>query len=98
MKCPVCQYEKLGNKSERLPDEVIHYKSGKKKGQVRKIVPGRLIVVDQDPEKKNFKEFHVDIVPRFLDPEDSTVTLYACPNCKSIRVHEYTNFDEPDRY
>ncbi len=72
MKCAACGYEKLGHGNKVIPEEVVVYKSGAKKGLVKNVIPERISYCDLDPDKAAFIDIFLsnNIEVRRLVPEE----------------------------
>ncbi len=92
MKCYACGYEK---KSLHVNDnKIIRYKSGKHKGEIKETIEGNRDVFENDPkfneifignDSMNFTKNRED---SWMDEKES-VTVYACPNCGTLKIQTY---------
>ena len=91
MKCAACGYEKRDE--EYTVDEVIRFKAGKRKGEVKEV---KKKVIEPDKDKKEFEEIEIEkqfeFVRRTQDinwngaSSVSPVRLFMCPECGTIRA------------
>lgn len=85
MKCAACGYEH--RKSYHVPyKEAVLYKAGKKKGQLKEIKDSQIRIEGNEPFIKI--EFPVSFdTGAYWDI--SKVSLYACPECSTVRMESY---------
>lgn len=81
MKCPACRYQYI-HKSEYV-DEIIKYKKGKKKGQI-KTVERKEIVFEVGHSPFVELRFRKDVDD--LVYGDEKAILIACPECGTIKI------------
>jgi len=86
MKCTACGYEK---RCMMIDDnQIIRYKSGPRKGEIKETSEGRRDLFENDPE---FKEIQigsgdVDFKQNTGFMKNEYVTVYACPNCGTLKI------------
>lgn len=84
MKCTACGYEK--RTSTHLTADVVRYKSGKKKGEIKNITER---FTEPDKDKPAFKQITSEHGGYFeLQDGYNTfyVRIYMCPECQTLRV------------
>ena len=86
MKCAACGYERIV-KGVFTPD-VIYYKSGKRKGEVKEIKSKEIIleVGTEDFKKLYFKKDVDTLVYKEDLWSESEVILFACPECGTVKI------------
>lgn len=91
MKCPSCKYEQ--RTFTEMQDEVIRFKSGKRKGEIKEVNRVRKIYFEEDPDfiRLFFKKDVDSLVygekdDYFQDEKDAD--LYACPMCGTVIVED----------
>lgn len=87
MKCPSCKYE---NRYHLIyVDDVIRYKSGKNKGEIKEVKKKYIEFNKDDPE---FVQLNTDQGDCFFFHSSSfskeNASLYACPMCGTVIVQE----------
>lgn len=92
MKCVACGY--YVDIEEVWYTPITFYKSGKKKGKIRRIDKERITTNKQD--KREFKEIFVRMMGKPLeiciDDEDTAIEylpeiqMWACPECDTVKI------------
>ena len=90
-KCPSCKYE---NRRQVIhTEEVIRFKSGKRKGEIKEVKPKVITVYEDDPDfiklrmQKDVDQFVYDAGGDF-DVFMQEADLLACPKCGTVIVEQ----------
>jgi len=86
MKCAACGYEKRDTQYHTY--QVIRYKSGKNKGEIKEFKP---ITIEPDKNKEEFEEIEVIKSLCFNAQQgfhNSVATLYVCPECGTVKMNK----------
>lgn len=93
MKCYACGYEKF-QKFVNVA-EVKRFKNGKRKGEIKEVKEDRVDVFKDDPEfvevlvAKGSVETHIrDNSFGWGSDGYEQVTIYACPQCGTLKINE----------
>lgn len=86
MKCPACKYE---NRYEAIwVDDIIRYKSGKRKGEIKETKKKLIEFHKSDPNFITVKTRQNDEFYYHEEWDDVSCVLKACPKCGTIFVDE----------
>ncbi len=92
MKCPSCKYE--NRYRSKVVDDVVRYKSGKNKGEIKEVNKKTIEFYKDDPE---FIEISTDQKDEFKADLDNyfsgvCVSLYACPMCGTVILKDINDY------